>query len=134
MIMFYEELARMTAGVTSAPTLRVLLALPSLLDFESWRRLDQRKLAAELGIAQPSVSRALADLLARRIVEKQGGGPLTEWRLSLEWGWRGNVETWHAARAARQGRKPPAKPRPAAVVAEGILWKHVRFRSGGRPQ
>lgn len=121
MLVFDEARQEIVTKAKTFATLKVWMILPDHLDWVTWRRLDQRKLAKKLEIGVASVNRALTELLELGAVEKQGAGPVTEWRLSLDWGWRGSADQYHAARKARTAR--PVKDLPAPNVAEGILWK-----------
>jgi hypothetical protein len=86
-------------GINTASAFKVFFKLPKLLTWTEFRQLNQVALAAELHIDDASVSRALRDLLNRGIIERQGRGPASTWKLSIDWGWRGNVETFHHYKA-----------------------------------
>lgn len=47
----------------------------------------------------------MRDLLNRGIVERQGKGSVAQWRLSLKWGWDGNVAAYHAATREIEARR-----------------------------
>ena len=131
MITWDDQRRRIAREIKNGTTLRVLYALPDYLDFETWKRMDQKRLAVELDLSQSSVSHAMAELVERGIIERQGAGPVVEWRLSLNFGWRGNLASFKAAQRKRGTGK--ITPLPAGVpppkVAEGILWKErVRQR------
>ncbi len=111
---FSEATAELAKRLTSGATLRVMLVLPQHLNYETFKRLDQSSLAGELGMTQASVSRALTELHEQGVVERKGAGPVTEWRLSSDYGWRGSVDGFHAfqrqkARQAPQVINPPAE-------------------------
>jgi DNA-binding Lrp family transcriptional regulator len=131
LIMFDEARHQIIKELRNAATLRVFLALPDHLSWTEFRPLNQGQLASELEIDQASVSRAMKDLLNRGIVEREGKGPASHWRLSLKWGWRGNAAAYHAAvretEAARQRMLAgqPAHSR-AANAAEDIDRKVAR--------
>ena len=139
--MFGDALRAIARDIEHASSLRVFLALPDRLDFENWRQLDQGDLSRELSIDRSSVKRALDDLLRHGVIERQGHRALQVWRLSLNFGWRGNVESYHAARSKRGRSKGQAveKPRPAVAVAEDVLWKvrpatHIKSGAAGPPR
>jgi hypothetical protein len=90
---------------------------------EVLQQLNRNILAAELGIDGASVSRAMTDLLNRKIVERKGRGPVTQWKLSFEVLWRGNAAAYHAAAREHEARRKALnKPeRPALNAAEDIL-------------
>ena len=96
--MFDAPLSSLADRIHSATALRVFLKLPALLDFETWRPLRQAALADELGTRQSAISRALAELARAGVLDRQGTGPLTTWRLSMQWGWRGNVAAYQKAK------------------------------------
>jgi hypothetical protein len=131
-IVFDEARQQIVRELKTAAALRVFLSLPDHLSWTEFRPLRQEALAAELGIDGSAVSRALADLHARGVVEREGKGPVTTWKLSLKWGWRGSAAAY--AKAAREAeeqrqalksgkvtvlpvRKPRAKLRLAAVAS-----------------
>lgn len=101
-----EELAtRLKLGAS----LRLLLILPRYLSYTEWRRLAQQELAQRLGIEQPTVSRALAELNEIGYIERRGKGPSIEWKLTPEYGWRGDVASYHAERRRRGKPAPDAR-------------------------
>jgi len=122
MTLFTDIVHEVARSIDSASTWKVLFSLARHLSWTEWRRLDQRELAEELGITAPSVSRALKQLHAMRIVARKGRGPVTMWKMTDELGWRGTVQGYHANRRARGKLAPLTKPEPR-VAAEGILWK-----------
>jgi hypothetical protein len=107
---FYEETAKIAKGISSGPTLRVMLILPTILDYQTWRLIDQIKLGAELGIAQSSVSRSLAELEQIGYVEKRGTKSRTEWRLSSDYGWKGSVDSYHQFQRSKGAETSPERP------------------------
>ena len=107
MTLFLEAAARASMEVNSLTALRVLLHLPSHLSFTEFRRLP-RALQEEVGTDQPGISRAMTSLHKLGIVEREGRGPVTTWRMSSDLGWGGTPSQWHAFRAGRlRGKKPP---------------------------
>ena len=125
-IMFDEARQQVAHQLTEAATLRVFLVLPDHLNWLEFRSLNQRDLAADLKISPASVSRAMKDLLNRSMVERSGRGPVMKWRLSLNWGWRGNAAAFHAAvRESERVRVAGVVPTdlPAPNAAEGIDCK-----------
>ena len=105
MIVFTEAMARAAKQIRQGLTLRVLLKLPEHLNFTDFVHIRTADLAAELETSTGAISRALAQLLEIGVVEKEGKGPRTAWRLSSDWGWNGSVDQWHALRAGRLGKK-----------------------------
>lgn len=121
---FDEPTARIAREATTAAALKVFLILPAHLSYTTFRRLDQRKLGAELGLDDSTISRALKQLHSLGAIERKGTGPVTEWKLSPDYGWRGDVDSFHAEQR-RRGNRAPGKPSHGPVkVAEGILWNN----------
>ena len=108
--MFDSALLHLVRKVRGGPALRVFLRLPARLDWPDWRKLDQKSLADEIGMHRTEVSRALAELVTVGVIERRGRGPTLEWRLSLDWGWRGQVDAYHAEQRARQREHAGTKP------------------------
>lgn len=96
-IVFDDARQQVIADLNSAAAFKVFLALPDYLSWTEFRPLNQAAVAKRLKITQGSVSRVMKDLLNRSIVEREGSGPVTRWKLSLNWGWRGNAAAYHAA-------------------------------------
>lgn len=107
---FTEPNRQLASRLRSAVAARLLLILPAHLDYVTFRRLDQRKIAAEIDVTNGAISKALAELTALGVVERRGKGPVVEWRLSLDYGWRGDVDSFHAERRKR------GKPAPGAGI------------------
>ena len=105
MIVFTEAIARAAKEIKQGLTLRVLLKLPEHLNFTDFVHLNTAAVASELETNTGNISRAMAQLLALGVVEREGKGPRTAWRLSSDWGWNGSVDQWHALRAGRLGKK-----------------------------
>lgn len=112
-IFFTAALKRAALALNGGITFRVLLLLPDYLNFTDFQRIRTAELAEEARTHPGNVSRALAALLKQGIVEREGRGTATAWRLSAHFGWQGNADQWHAHHAGRlKGKKPPA-PRAA---------------------
>lgn len=119
---FDEPVAKIAREATTAGALKVFLILPRHLSYTTYRRLDQRKLGAEIGLDDSTVSRSLKQLHQLGAVERRGAGPSIEWKLSPDYGWRGDVDSYHAERRQRGSKAPGAKPAASALkVAEGIF-------------
>ena len=110
-IVFTEAMARAAEQIKQGMTLRVLHLLPEYLDFVTFKQLRTVELGARLGTSSGPVSRAMAELHGLGIVEREGTGPRTAWRLSSDWGWNGTADQYHALRGGRlKGKKPPIRP------------------------
>jgi hypothetical protein len=124
MIVFTDSMRIAATRIESAPTLRVMLILPDHLDFVTFRPLQTDKVRALLNIGAGSVSRAMNKLHELGVIEREGRGPVTKWRLSADYGWNGGVEAWHAHQRKRRARRSDQEPPPERpIVAEDILWK-----------
>ncbi len=120
---FTRPTAELASKVQSPVALRLLLLLPDVLSYTDWRRLDQVQTGARLNVTNSAISRAMKELHALGVVERKGKGPVTLWRLSSDYGWRGDVDSFHAHQRQR-GKPAPAKPGAGPLIAaEGILWK-----------
>jgi DNA-binding transcriptional MocR family regulator len=118
--MFDEARQQIVAELRSASTLRVFLSLPDHLTWTTFSTLNQVELAKKLEIDDGSVSRALKELTERGIVERKGRGPVSKWKLSLKWGWRGSAAAYHAAVREAAANQPPkaattTPPKPRLV-------------------
>lgn len=134
-VSFLDEAAKLAVKVRSAATFKVLLILPRHLSYMQYRRLDQRKLGAELGLDAASVSRAMKELHSFGVVDRRGTGPVTEWKLTPEFGWYGDVASYHATRRARALLGTPANSEATpAVVAEDIFQKDTSALAPLAPQ
>jgi hypothetical protein len=123
---FDDAAKELAQKLTSAVALRLWLILPGHLSFTVFRRLDQRQIGQEIGANDSSVSRALKQLHELGAIERKGRGPVTEWKLSPDFGWRGDVASYHAEQRRRGGSKvKPVTPPPSTPVAECILWKTI---------
>ena len=119
--------------IRSIVTMHTLLALPEHLDWATFRRLDQNKLAAEVGTSQASISRSLAELVARGLLERQGKGPVVTWKLSIEWGWNSNVANYHRARATKAGKRAPPRANEDNGRRRDIMEIHSNTHVRRRP-
>jgi len=113
------------AGVHLAKQVRTLSAmklfhvLPTHLSYHEFRDLDQCTVAAELGTTQASISRGMAELADLGVVEKRRHSRNIEWRLSPDYGWKGDVESYDKADDRRKVF-PRAPAGGSSIVAEGI--------------
>jgi hypothetical protein len=102
----FDDAAEALAGrITSGTTWRVWAILPKHLSYTVFRRLDQVTIAAHLKVDQTSISRALRELHQLGAIERKGKGPVTEWKLSPDFGWRGDVDSYHAEQRQRGAGK-----------------------------
>jgi hypothetical protein len=108
---FDEAAAQIAHQITKGVTLRVYLVLPNHLSYTQFKRLDQRKLGALLKTDDSSISRALAELRKLGVVEKRGSGAHIEWKLSSDYGWRGDVASYHADQRKKGAKAPGAVDR-----------------------
>lgn len=123
MILFQDAVNQAVLEFRSGPTLRVLLALPKLLDWRAWRRLEQQALADLLEIDRADVTRALLKLLEAGYIERRGKRSQYEWRLLPKLGWRGSVKQYHQAVSALKAEREPSLPLGPVLVAESIERK-----------
>jgi hypothetical protein len=91
--------------ITSGTTWRVWAILPKHLSYTVFRRLDQVTIGAKLGVDHTSIGRALRELHQLGAIERKGKGPVTEWKLSPDFGWRGDVDSYHAEQRQRDAGK-----------------------------
>jgi len=104
-VMSVPALEFIASQVRSSTALRLLLILPSRLDWRDWRQLNQSELASTIHSYQANVSRGLKELLALGMLERRGAGPRQEWRLTQTLGWRGNVASFAAEAERRKKTK-----------------------------
>lgn len=107
-ILFTDAMAAAAKNIKRGVTLRLLIVLPEHLNFTDFRQLRTVDVAATLETDSGTISRSLAELLNLGIVEREGKGPRTAWRLTSDWGWNGTADQYHAFRGGRmKGKKPP---------------------------
>lgn len=94
--LFAIDAAELLKHVRDPTALRLWTMLPTMLNAHDWRRLDQRVLAQELAVSQPSISRGLGVLLTVGAIEREGRGPGVRYRMSPRLMWRGTVGAYHA--------------------------------------
>lgn len=123
-IMFDEAAVEIARQLDSAAAWKVLVVLPQHLDWATWKPLPQGELATQLGISQPAVNAALAELVRLQLVLRKGKGPGVRWKLPATWGFKGTPGQFHQAVANQAKAGALTTPTPA-VVAEGILWKEA---------
>jgi len=115
---FDEPVARIAQQVTNGAALRVFLILPQHLSYTTFKRLDQRQVGSEIGLDDSAVSRALATLHKLEVIERKGKGPVTEWKLSPDFGWRGDVSAYHAEQRKRGAKAPGKGPAPDPLLPQ----------------
>ena len=120
MIVFTDELSRVAKSIKQGLTIRVLYVLPDHLNYTDFRPLPVRIVAETLDSSPGSISKAMSQLLALGVVERDGKGPMTRWRLSSDYGWNGSADAYHAFRAGKlRGKKPPADPANSPELHKG---------------
>lgn len=83
-------------------TLRVLMYLYGLLDFENYIQQSQKDIAEGLGMRKENVSRAMKLLTSKQIVlEGPKVGRSKCFRLNPDYGWKGKVKSLQEARRER---------------------------------
>lgn len=95
-VIIFRDAVEILASIRHPTAQRLSHLLPHMLEPSNWRRLDQRVLAAELGVSQPSISQGLTVLINAGIVEREGRGPGTRYRISPRVAWRGTAGAYHA--------------------------------------
>lgn len=111
----FDDTTAKLATTLGGNAARLMLLLPSRLDFRSWKPLRQVEVGQVLGLKQSAVCKALAELKRHYVVESQGKGASITWRLCRHYGYRGTPEQFHADQRASQlgacpGDVPPAQP------------------------
>ena len=120
-IVFTRAMQEAARQISSSVTARLLMVLPAHLNFTDFRQVRNTELAADLGTHAGNISRSMRELLALGILEREGRGPRTAWRLSSDWGWSGTADQWHAHRAGRlRGKRPPAG-KPLGTTGSRIM-------------
>jgi DNA-binding transcriptional ArsR family regulator len=119
-VVFDEPYVRICRQIKSVTAHRIFAVLRLYLSFKEFRHLGQQELAAEMKLSQGAVSRALNELADVGAIERRGTGPMTTWRLSMEWGWKGTPKSFHAERAkrAKAGEKV-VRLKPQLTVVTG---------------
>lgn len=110
-ILFTAAMAEAGKHIKSVITFRLLHVLPEHLTFTDFRMLRTVDIAKQLDTHHGNISRAMAELLTIGVVEREGKGPRTAWRLSSDWGWNGTADQWHAFRGGRMKNKTPPSNR-----------------------
>lgn len=100
-VVFEAPLKDRALRIKSITAFRMLVVLPDHLTWNEFRLLRQEDLAEELNTRQSVVSRTLKELRLLGFVERKAAGPMTQWRLSMDWGWRGNPASYHRAKRER---------------------------------
>ena len=107
-ILFTEAMKNAARRIRSVVTLKLLLILPDHLNFTDFRMVRTQALADELDTGSGNISTGMRELLDLGILEREGKGPRSTWRLSSDWGWNGSADQYHAFRTGRlKGKKPP---------------------------
>jgi DNA-binding transcriptional regulator GbsR (MarR family) len=93
-------------------THRVLWLIIGILDFENWVQISITEIAEELGLKQPSVSRAMKVLEEKEIILR---GPKVgrsyAFMLNPEFGWKGDVTNLEDYRKKREDQENHRKNR-----------------------
>lgn len=84
----------------------VLDYLMGYCDWGNWLYVQHTAIGAEMGIARPSVSRAMRCLLARGIIEQgESVGKSRCYRLSPNLAWKGTARSWNGAQWERRKQR-----------------------------
>lgn len=100
-------------------TTRVLMRLMAHLDYQNWLSISQQTLAEELGIHQPDVAKAINELVANDILERQRDKvDKRRWayRFNARLGWRGDASEWAKEMQSRTAREGNVIPMPGVLL------------------
>ena len=128
-IHFHEAADTLAAEAKTAVALRLFLILPTCLSYTEWRPLDQSAVARRLKVDRSTVTKGMHELQALGVVERRGNKRTTEWRLSPDYGWRGDVESYEAAAHRRKLFTTPGSPPSLRLLSRKIYcandnWRH----------
>ena len=73
-------------------SLRVFFFLVSQMEYENKLRMAQIEMAEKLNMSQSQVTRAIKKLREYGLVEKEGKGPLSPWKINSKYFWKGTHE------------------------------------------
>ena len=108
MIVWTSGMKERAKQIKHGMTWRVLTWLGEELNFTDFRRVRTVAIAAELDSNSGSISRAMTELEALNILERDGRGAQSLWRFTQDFGWQGDVDSFRAFGAGRlKGKKPP---------------------------
>jgi hypothetical protein len=129
MVLFQDSVDEAIHRFRSGSTLRVLLALPKLLDWRAWRRVDQQALADDLAIDRAQVTRALLKLLEAGYIQRRGKRGQYDWRLLPKLGWRGTASQYHQSVRQHAAEAEPEFKLGPVLLAESMERKVKNLRT-----
>jgi hypothetical protein len=95
----FDDAAELLARVKLQPvSVRVLWWSMGKLDPKEWRQIDQATLAGMVGADRTAVSRALGELVDKKILQRDGR---RGYRTSIWLGWRGTAQAYQKERRNR---------------------------------
>lgn len=133
-IVFTAAMAEASDRIRNPTTLRLLLRLPRHLGFADFKPLRAADVAMQMDVDRSAVTRALRELHQLGIIERDGRGPYTTWRISSSYGWLGTADQWHAHRSGRLRPPAPDVPAPPAPTRLRLLDVTPEDSHGGEPR
>jgi len=120
--LFQDTIRRLAEDRTfGQQSTRVLLYLLSVLDWDNWLVVPHTAMGAALGLQAPNVSRAMADLIHRKVIE-QGTppSPRNAYRLNSAYAYKGSFARLRVRR--RQERRRTQQQALCPFCGAGALY------------
>ena len=133
--MSQEAMWELARNPVSGESMRVLMALCAILDFDNYIQFSQVELAKPLGMSQPNVNRSIGELCKRGIIKGAKVGRSLTYRLSPTFGMKGKGSGFQKLMADVQSSPRPASS--ARMNCSAASWKRagsaLRSKAQGGP-
>lgn len=105
-LVFHDTMRDLTMKPLSAVAARTMWWGLDSLDHQRYKAVYQSSLSALFEVSQPTVSRALEELCARGIFEREKTGRTFQYRLNSDASWRGSAGAWHKWQREKASAEP----------------------------